>query len=197
MTPGTIIAIDLETSGANNLYDQILQVACVRMRGEEVVGTPFSMRVKPLARFKISLEALEAQVGDLDGDSIKNWWEALQEDGVESKTAMSELIAWAEEHEAAKYPNVAHNASFDWSFIHKWEFTYRVMCGNKSPLSPRWICTLAMAQQHPHFEGAKKFGLDVVCQGLGLPPRPKAHDALQDALLAGRVYHRLRTGEGF
>ena len=192
--PSKYVAIDLETSGLSASYDQILQVAVVPFEAGEIAGDPYYTRVIPGSKFKISREALEAQAGETDGDALKNWWEKLHADGLESRAAMQGLITWSIDNGCRDLPVVAHNAPFDWGFFSQWVYTWRVMCGQRSPLGPLWLCTKEIAQNHPHFKGAKAFGLDIVSQGLGLPPRPKAHDALQDAILAGRVYHALTGG---
>jgi DNA polymerase III epsilon subunit-like protein len=194
--PTRYIALDVETSGLNSTYDQIMQIAVVPMERGEIVGDPYYTRILPSSKFSIKREALEVQAGEVTGDTLKEWWDSLTRDGVESREAMSGLIEWSRAGNYGGLPVVAHNASFDWGFVNQWIFIWRVMAGQKSPLGPWWICTKTLAQNHSHFEGCKKFGLDVVAAGCGLPPRPKEHDALQDAILAGQVYHRLTTGEG-
>jgi DNA polymerase III epsilon subunit-like protein len=192
--PTRYVAIDLETSGLNSTYDQILQVAVVPMESGQIIGDPYYTRVLPGSKFRISREALETQVGETDGDALKAWWEKLHSDGLESRAAMQGLIDWARDGEYRDLPVVAHNASFDWGFFSQWVFIWRVMCGHRSPLGPAWLCTKEIAQGHEHFKGAKSFSLDLVSQALGLPLRPKGHDALQDAILAGQVYHALTGG---
>ena len=39
--------------------------------------------------------------------------------------------------------------------------------------------------------GGDSYSLDSLLCALKLPPRPSFHDALQDAILAGRAYHLL------
>jgi DNA polymerase III epsilon subunit-like protein len=192
--PTRYVAIDLETSGLNSTYDQILQVAVVPMESGQIIGDPYYTRVLPGSKFRISREALETQVGETDGDALKAWWEKLHSEGLESRAAMQGLINWARDGEYLNLPVVAHNACFDWGFFSQWVYNWRVMCGLRSPLGPMWLCTMEIAQGHPHFKGAKSFSLDLVTQALGLPLRPKGHDAMQDAILAGQVYHALTGG---
>ena len=189
------VALDLETSGLSPQYDQVLQVAVVPMEAGQIIGEPYYKRVLPLDKFRISREALAAQIGEVTPDTLKKWWEDITRDGEESREVLEGLRQWALDGGYDALPVVAHNASFDWGFFNQWVYIWRVRMGHRSPLGPLWICTKETAQRHPHFAGARSFNLDIVSQGLGMPPRPKAHDALQDAILAGQVYHALTSGE--
>lgn len=192
-----VVALDLETTGLSSQYDQILQIGVAVMERGEVIGEPFYTRVQGSVKLKISLEALDAQIGVLsapDGPDRLAEWYRLVMDAPSSRDVAVAFRAWAEAMECARYPVVAHNASFDYAFCANWwGFQQRVLFGYRSPLSPMWICTKELAQQDERFTGMKSFGLDQVAKVLDLPPRPAEHDALQDAILAGKVFHALQS----
>jgi hypothetical protein len=49
-----------------------------------------------------------------------------------------------------------------------------------------------MVMARTAYPGGKQYNLDAVSILCSLPPRPAAHDALQDAILAGQQYFILK-----
>jgi len=190
--PRRVVALDFETSGLSSQYDYILQVGLAIMEGGEVVDEPFYTRVQPnLAKFKISGDALAAQLGDIfteDGmGKLATFMMALR-DAPSSREVAQSLASWSERTGAWKFPVVAHNASFDCAFFSQWKFQQSSVL-RPSPLSAVWIDTITMMERA--FPGGQSYNLDTCLLLAGLPSRPADHDALQDALLAGRLYAHL------
>lgn len=187
--PRRIVALDLETSDKNKAYGYIKQIACVVMEDGEVIGDPFYKTVEVPKSARIALEAVEAQIGSLqDKAKVAEWLTGFLS-GDSASDVFDELLAWSALHRASDYPNVAQNLHFDLSFVtDRLLFPYKLR-GN--PFSPVWIDTLELARQM--MPGKRSYALGHLCSMLGLPEQDKAHDALQDAILAGRVYHRLTT----
>jgi DNA polymerase-3 subunit alpha (Gram-positive type) len=191
--PSRVLVIDVETTGLNPIHDYIVQVGAAVMDGGDVIGVPFNSRIQPnLAKLKVSLEALQVQCGKIDtAEGIANvseWFARLHKDPA-SKEVAEKFSKWCIANDAKNLPNVAQNASFDYGFIAQWIFQQRTAFGNKSPLSPIWIDTKAMAQfclQLP------SYSLDPLCEYLGVEARDACHDAVSDVIATGRVYDKLR-----
>jgi len=185
------LTLDFETSGLNAQYDYILQVGAAVMDDEGNVEQTFSRRITPPAKLKVSLEAIAVQMGDVTPDTLKTWYSRLVNDSGSSRDVFLEFQAWVKEHEAGSMPVVAWNAAFDHGFWGQWMFAQKAVA-NGSVISPTWICAMAEAQNRPL--GVRTYGLDMVARAVGAGERPKAHDALIDAVLAGTVYGRLLRG---
>lgn len=188
--PSRILAIDVETTGLNSQYDYITQIGAVVMEDGQITGTPFYTRVQPnLGKAKISLDALKVQSGDIkDEEGLKAVYETLKAWG-SAPSARDVAGLFAEWLGAAPPPTVAFNAGFDMGFLSQWMFQQKAAFG-KTNLSPITICPMVMARTV--YPGGKQYNLDAVSVLCSLPPRPAAHDALQDAILAGRCYFNLK-----
>lgn len=190
--PRRIVALDIETTGLSSQYDKMRQIAAAVMEDGEVVGDPFYTYVGCDPRkMSLKLEALEVTCGDVtteDGAAKLRAWIMQGLEAPQPPEVATQFAAWSDMTEAWKHPVVAHNAHFDHGFIGQWCFNNRARF-RVPPLSPVWICTLTLSQWL--HKDAKGHGLDDVCARLGLAQRPQAHDALQDAVLAGAAYHLL------
>lgn len=189
--PTRILALDLETTGIASNYDYIVQMGAALMEGDEIISV-FQSKVRPnLDKLKIAVSAMEAQCGDVttaEGQLKVAQWIADTFSAPLAKDVAKEFSAWCSENGAGDVPVVAHNAHFDHGFMGQWIFQQRTAF-KTPPLSPWWICTLTMAQKV--WPGNGRFGLDECLLVAQLPSRPKDHDALQDAILAGRLYAHL------
>lgn len=182
-----VLSIDVETSGLIPAYDFITQIGAVVMEDGEVVSEPFYTHVQPdWDKFKISVRAAEVQIGGLEG--FMDWIEKLKQAPPMLEVAKS-FSDWAKVVDAKSMPNIAYKADFDWPFIENKIFSYKSVF--KTPaLSPMWICVLNMARTH--FGGSLPDNrLDTVIAAFGLDTQRSGHDALQDAILCGKVFHAL------
>lgn len=188
------LALDFETSGLSNQYDQILQVgAAVMDLGGNVLET-YTTRITPFAKFSIKLDALSAQVGEITPESLADWYRKVS-DAPTSIEAFVDFMAWVQKHEAGRLPVVAWNAGFDRAFWSQWRFQNSKRVTGPG-LSPTWVCAMETAMDHPATKGMPSYSLDSVLRYIGMDARPAAHDALGDAILAGTVYARLCSLEG-
>lgn len=182
-----VLSIDVETSGLIPAYDFITQIGAVVMEDGEVVSEPFYTRVQPdWEKFKISVKAAEVQVGGMEG--FVDWIAELKAAPVMLEVAKS-FSAWTESVGAISLPNIAYKADFDWPFLENKLFSYKSVFKTPS-LSPMWICVLNMARTH--FKGTlPNNALDSVVAAFGIDIERSGHDALQDAILCGKVFHAL------
>jgi DNA polymerase-3 subunit alpha (Gram-positive type) len=188
--PSRILAIDVETTGLNSQYDYITQIGAVVMEDGNIAGEPFYTRVQPnLGKAKISLEALAVQSGDITTPEGFKAATDLMQAWVDAPSAKDVAALFATWLGTTPPPTVAFNAGFDMGFLSQWVFQQKASFG-KTNLSPITICPMVMAKAV--YPGGKQYNLDAVLILCGLPQRPKAHDALQDAILAGQAYFVLR-----
>lgn len=187
-----ILAIDLETTGLSPDYDYVTQIACAIMEDGAVVDA-FHTRVSPdIERFRISAGALTTQVGDFAKESAKvaDWLSGLFA-APTAKEASEMLAEWAQGKGTELMPVVAHNAQFDWSFIWKRITCHKTIFSLTPVFGATWIDTVSLARITD--PGRRTYNLDDVAARLGLEGRPSAHDAMQDAILAGQVYFALTS----
>lgn len=189
--PTRIVALDLETTGTNSQYDYINQIGAVVMENGEIIGDPFYSYIQPnLEKLSIKGGALAAQCGDLttdDGAAKAAEWFKQMGTWPASRDVASAFAEWAKDH--AALPVVAHNATFDMAFVGQWMFQQRSALKAVAGFGAVSICTLQLAKQV--WPGGASYALDVCLTLAGIEKRPAAHDALQDAILAGRLYHAI------
>lgn len=192
--PKRVVSVDLEATGFNVVYDVPVQIAVTVMENGAVIGEPFHSYILPdLSKVKISMDALIVNAGSMLTDEgvekIGTWINKIKEAPTPLQIA-ADLVKWAETHDAINLPNIAHKADFDFPMMVSRIFVWKSVI-KKPPLSPVWIDTLAMAQQQLAGE-LKGFGLTTLCAYFDFPRRGEQHNALQDAILGGQVYHKLR-----
>ena len=189
--PTKVLAVDVETTGLNSQFDYITQIGAVIMEDGNIVGEPFYSRIQPnLKKAKISLEALEAQSGDITTPEGFKAATDLMQAWVDAPPAKEVAALFAEWLGTNPPPTVAFNAGFDLGFLSQWIFQQKAAFKN-ALLSPITICPMVMAKQR--YPGGKQYNLDAVSVLCSLPQRPAAHDALQDAILAGQQYFILKN----
>jgi DNA polymerase III epsilon subunit-like protein len=115
------------------------------------------------------------------------------------KERYTHVAAWLKENEAGGLPIASHYAVFDAAMYSEWVFR----CGEydkranrfvqaKDLLSGAWHCTKRMASCKLELPNYK---LDTVAERFGLKRSGEAHGALEDAILAGRVFDSLTKAE--
>jgi len=199
--PNRILAFDCETTGLNSMYDFINAFSVVEMVDGELTGNVFTRRVRPSAKLKVSVEAMQVQGLDLESDSFdpEEFVEKLTAqlsnlfppNSIPALQAATELQEWTTEKGLNRIPVVAHHASFDHGFYNdKLNNTRaKVIIGNA--LSPVWICTKTLAC-HVWPDKHKK-DLNSCLVATGIPPREShGHDAAEDAVKCGQLYFKLR-----
>lgn len=182
-----VLSIDVETSGLIPAYDFITQIGAVVMENGEVVGEPFYTACQPnWDKFKIAVTAAEIQTGGLVG--FIEWIESLKSAPTGSEVARL-FCDWAQRNGVQELPNIAYKAEFDWAFLESRLFCFTSVF--KTPaLSPMWIDVLNMARRH-FGKTLSNNSLDSVIFALELGIERSGHDALQDAILCGKVFHAL------
>jgi DNA polymerase-3 subunit epsilon len=166
------IVFDTETTGLNpGAGDRIVEIGCVEIYNRIETGRHFHAYFNPERTIPVEAEAVHGLTGIFLSDKPRFVEKA------------EELLLFIEDS-----PLVAHNASFDFSFLN---FELE-RCG-KSPLCmSRMVDTLTLARsRHP---GAKH-SLDALCMRFGIDRSHRVkHGALLDAQLLAQVYVELTGG---
>lgn len=112
---------------------------------------------------------------------------------------MGELAEWANDHDAKHMPVVAFNAPFDYAWFSacmflggSWNQHLRKFEGFKPPLLGTWQCARMLAVDQLELD---RYDLNGVAAHFGLSRDGEKHGAAEDAILAGKVYHRLTQKE--
>lgn len=166
------IVFDTETTGLNPATgDRLVEIGCVELINRVETGNSFHCYFNPQRAMPFEAE----QVHGLSDRFLS--------DKPLFATKVDELLAFVGDS-----PLVAHNASFDFSFLN-WELG---LCGYPGIGNERMVDTLAIARKiHP---GAKH-SLDALCSRYGIDRSHRVkHGALLDAQLLAQLYVELTGG---
>ena len=166
------IIFDTETTGLSPAGgDRIVEIGCIEIVNRVETGRHFHAYFNPERPMPFGAEAVHGLSDVFLSD--KPLFAELAED----------LLGFI-----ADAPLVAHNASFDFSFLNH-ELS---LCGRPPVCTSRMVDTLAMARtRHP---GAKH-SLDALCMRFGVDRSQRIkHGALLDAQLLAQVYVELTGG---
>ena len=168
------IVLDTETTGFEpHLGHRLVEVACLEIEDFIPTGRSFHAYIDPERDMPVEAE----RVHGLSAAFLKGKPKFAHPEVVD---AFLDFVGDA--------PIVAHNATFDRSFVN-WELG---LCGRIELHESRWVDTLALAKQR--FPGMHN-SLDALCKRfkISLADREK-HGALIDARLLAEVYLELKGG---
>jgi len=168
------IVLDTETTGFDpKTGDRLVELACLEIESYVPTGRSFHVYVDPCRDMPPEAE----KVHGLSGAFLRG------KPRFEHPEVVDAFLAFV-----GDAPLIAHNASFDRSFIN-WELEN---CHREGIPERRWIDTLALAKQR--FPGMHN-SLDALCKRfrVSLSEREK-HGALIDAKLLSAVYLELKGG---
>jgi DNA polymerase-3 subunit epsilon len=166
------IVFDTETTGLSPAAgDRMVEIGCVEIYNRIETGRHFHAYFNPDREMPFEAEAVHGLTTVFLSDKPRFG---------ERASELLEFIADA--------PLVAHNASFDFSFLN----AELERCGCISVCTSRMVDTLALARtRHP---GAKH-SLDALCVRFGIDRSHRVkHGALLDAQLLAQVYVELTGG---
>lgn len=184
----TLVFLDTETTGINPIDNQILTIGYVIEQNGRIIK-------QRLLNLKYMGGAFSRKALEVNGIDLK----AHNEQALHPTDALFELSADLKSYYPKKI--VAHNASFDKSFIdvafRKWAVYDEAFI-----VRSNWLCTMQLASWLVH-EGVlrtdrSKANLDAVLRAVGFDDRGSdAHGALSDALLSREAYHRMKHLAGW
>ena len=163
------IAFDVETTGLDSKKDRIIELSALRFEHGEIVDQ-FSTLINPQRKIPEEITKL-THIRDKDVETAP----------VERK-AMDKFSFWIGEAKEGEIVMVAHNASFDMSFI---ESAFK---RSGVDASLKYVDTLSMARKKlPNLENHK---LGTIADHFGIKLK-NAHRAKSDAEACGRIFIEL------
>lgn len=177
-----IAAIDIETTGLDPLYHDIIELAILPLDGEfepRADIPPFVARIRARRPQNASAKAMEINGLDLD-------------EGDEFHEALARLLSWLDEYCIGKIDALGQNVDFDRAFISAQIPELAAIMGHRNIRdSQRLACAyndlMRLRTGSPAF---KKLGLSDLRMALGIK-ESRQHRALDDARDAARVYKAL------
>lgn len=166
------IVFDTETTGLDPVSgDRIVEIGCVEMLNRAETGRHFHAYFNPGRSMPPGAEAVHGLT------------DVFLSDKPTFAERVEDLLEFIEDS-----PLVAHNASFDFSFLNH----ELGLCGREILCTSRMVDTLSLARsRHP---GAKH-SLDALCTRFGVDRSHRIkHGALLDAQLLAQVYIELTGG---
>jgi DNA polymerase III subunit epsilon len=176
--PDEWVSVDCETTGLNPNRDEIISIGAVRIVGQRVMT---SERFNVLVRPSKAISADAVKVHGLREQDVAQ--------GLAPDDALRQLL-----HFIGPRPLVGYYLEFDVALINRALFP---MLGVRLPQPQIEISALyydwKQRQLPPHQHGASiDLRLSTLMKDLALPTRP-AHDALNDAIMAGLAFIKLRA----
>lgn len=168
--------IDVETTGVKILKHEIIEIGCMIVirqdEGSFQVKEEFEIKVKPE-----HIETADTKALRVNGYNEDAWMFA--------HTKQEAMQMLAEKTESAVM--VAHNASFDYSFIEK---TFEE-CGIENKMFYACIDTLTLAiAKLQNNEEVTRYTLRAMCEHFGIK-NEKAHTALADVRATFEMFKKL------
>lgn len=186
-----ILALDYETSGLDPQTHAPVTLGVAVMEGDEILAQAEWLFAPPTDKNGKINRAYDVTALEINGVS----WTRIKRDGLPISAVMAALGKFAIEHKATSLPVVAFNAPFDFAWYStclflggSWNQHRRCFETFKPPLIGPWQCARLMACDSLRLDG---YSLDAVCAHFELARTGETHGALEDAVLAGRVFHRL------
>lgn len=188
-----IVSIDFETGGTDPNRNAPVQLGVALMDGPDVVASQ-EWLIGPTLHWKTGKIEREYTANALEISGIP--WSKIKAAPL-PKAVVQDLDAWVTAHGCATHPVVSYNAPFDLSFYSTllwlasdWHPTEKgVKVQPAPPLLGPWHCALMLARAaYPQSPDHK---LDSVAARFGLSRSTDKHGALEDAVLAGLVFHEL------
>jgi len=187
------LALDFETGGTDPNKNAPVQLG-VSVFEDGEPGASMEWLIGPTFHWKTGKCEREYTVAALEVSGIS--WPKIKA-APAPKAIVAELSAWAFANDAVNLPVVAFNAPFDLAFYSTlmflasdWHPSQKgVKVQPEPPLLGPWQCALMLARAELH--GLDDYRLDTVAGHFGLSRKGEAHGALEDAILAGRVYMNL------
>lgn len=162
----TYIVLDTETTGLDHKHEKLIEIAAVKMQGENVIDT-FSSLINPEKPIRHSSFLIHH----------------ISEEMVKDAPTIDEVLPRFLEF-VGEYPYVAHNAIFDYSFINE---ASKALYGKR--FTNVRIDTFEMYRAV--FPDEVSHGLNSLLRRFGYD-EDVVHRALDDAMCLAKVYPKLR-----
>lgn len=189
--------MDFETSTDDPKTGFACSIGVALFEGDKPVATFGDILKPPTNKDGDFLRAYDPEalaVGGFDVDTLLRV-------GTPVAASIWRLHSWALQHEARDLLVTAYNAPFDFAFYSVYlRFGYSATGSGewirpKPPLRGAWQDTRLLAMDS--LDEVKSLTLSSVAAELGFQPQGAKHDATEDAILNGRVFHKLAKWAGY
>lgn len=181
----TVLALDFETGGLDPQRHGPVQLGVAIMDGHDIlherqwiIAPKLNKKGKPALEYDITALSI----------SGLTWKQIVG--GEQEPDVLAQFAGMVDGYGVQDATIVSHNAVFDAAFLSQMVFR----CGTwdfgkfksyPEPLRGPWACTRRMSWQ---IDGLPDRTLDTVAAHFGLRRNGENHDALEDAILAARIY---------
>lgn len=187
------LALDFETSGTDKDRHAPVTLGVALMEDGEVLDS-IEYLFAPPRHWKTKEITRAYEIGALEVSKVT--WKRILTEGLECSYVCKSLGKWASDRGADELAIVAYNAPFDLGFYSTMLFlggdwdpnTRGKWLTATPPLFGPWQCAMMLMKRAANLDDYK---LDTAAAHFGLARSGEAHGALEDAVLAGQIYHRL------
>jgi DNA polymerase III epsilon subunit-like protein len=188
--------LDFETSTDDPKTGFACSIGIALFEGDKPVATFGEILKPPVDKEGGLLRAYDPEALAIGGFDL----ETLLRVGTPLAASIWRLHSWASEHDARDLLITAYNAPFDFAFYSLclrfgYANIHSVWTRPKPPLRGAWLDTRLLAMDS--LDEVKSLTLSSVAAELGFQPQGAKHDATEDAILNGRVYHKLQQWAGY
>lgn len=187
-----IVALDFETSGLDPKTHAPVTLGVAVMDGDDVAASQEWLFAPPTD--KNGKITREYSIAAMEINGIP--WPKVKREGLPISKVMYELREFAALHAVSGATVVAFNAPFDLAWYSEclfmggsWNQALRRFETFSPPLVGPWQCARLMACSQIELDA---YNLDAVAGYFKLARESEKHGALEDAILAGQVFNRLR-----
>lgn len=183
------IALDFETSGLKPGEHAPVSLGVALMEGVDVIDSREWLLATPTDKNGRVNRAYDVVALEISGAS----WTKIKREGVPHAKVCKDLLDFSCEHGAIHLPVVAFNAPFDFAWYSdllflggSWNQHARKFETFLPPFAGPWQCARLLAVHAA--PGLDAYNLDTVAAHYGLSRSTEKHGALEDAILAGKVF---------
>lgn len=190
-----ILALDFEGSHKDPRRGWGVQIGVAVMDGPEVIAQDEWLIACP-KHYRSGKPTRECDAWSLTISGLT--LEKIEAEGLTAYDSCFRLEGFIQMNNAGNLPVVAFNFTYDAETYSQMLFDggrfdrkiYEYVVYPEI-LGPRWICAYRMARRQ--LPNLVHHNLDAVAEHFGLSRETDSHEALADAILAGKVYHALTT----
>jgi len=191
------IALDFETSGLDPKRHFPVSLGIAIFQDGEPIGASEWMIAPPTKDGRITRE-YDVCALEVSGTS----WTKLKKEGMRPVEVLQEINRMIANNAGPMDTVVAFNASFDFSFWSElvfsagsWNQHERRFEQFVTNIVGPWQCARSLAMYKLGGYALPKWNLDSVASYFGFSRESEKHGALEDAILAGRIYNALTEGQ--
>lgn len=188
------VALDFETSGLDPKRHAPVSLGVALMEGLDVIDSREWRFAPPTDKNGRITREYDAFALEISGNTIET-----VKAGKPIATVMSDFSKWAKLHNCQGSTVVAFNAPFDLAFYSEclflggsWNQHTRSFESSQPPLHGPWQCVRLMAV---NIVRCGRYNLDTVAARFGFSREGTKHGAIEDAILAGKIYASLIGGQ--